>query len=80
MKIDSKYLKGLTVVESALTGIKEVDGRKIRQFDNKVRAMLEKDVLAIKEYENEIVFISCDGKKYVMTKLSALGREVVNAL
>ena len=75
VKIDSRYLEGLmwNDVKTSVSKEKDKDGKREVLYDKVSRKLLSSDVLSCKEYEDEVVFVTSDGKKYNKSKLSKSG-------
>ena len=75
IKIDSKYLEGLmwNDVKSIIPKEKDKDGKKKISYEKISRKLLASDVLSYKEYEDEVVFVTSDGKKHTKPKLGKSG-------
>lgn len=72
---ETKYLEGLMWNDTKANIPKEKDkeGKKKVTYEKISRKLLASDVLSFKEYEDEVVFVTSDGKKYVKPKLGKLG-------
>ena len=75
VKIDSRYLEGLmwNDVKTIVPKEKDKDGKKKMSYEKISRKLLSSDVLSYKEYEDEVVFVTSDGKKHTKSKLGKLG-------
>ena len=75
VKIDSRYLDGLmwNDVKTSVSKEKDKDGKRKILYDKVSRKLLSSDILSYKEYEDEVVFVTSDGKKYNKSKLSKSG-------
>lgn len=75
VKIDSRYLEGLmwNDVKTIVPKEKDKDGKKKISYEKISRKLLASDVLSYKECEDEVVFVTSDGKKHTKPKLSKLG-------
>ncbi len=75
VKIDSRYLEDLmwNDVKTSASKEKDKDGKKKVLYEKISRKLLSSDVLSYKEYEDEVVFVTSDGKKYNKSKLSKSG-------
>lgn len=75
VKVDSRYLEGLmwNDVKTIIPKEKDKDGKKKVTYEKVSRKLLASDVLSHKEYENEVVFVTSDGKKHTKPKLSKSG-------
>ena len=75
VKIDSRYLEGLmwNDVKTIVPKEKDKDGKKKMSYEKISRKLLSSDVLSYKEYEDEVVFVTSDGKKHTKSKLGKSG-------
>ena len=63
MEINEKYLKGLKFNEVERKEVKE-NGEKKTVSVVTERDLIATDVLAVRETETEIIFVTADGQKY----------------
>lgn len=68
-KIDKKYLEGLTISESQRKTVEE-NGEKKSVFVPTERPLEPEDVLALRETEAEIIFVTSDGQKYCRERIA----------
>lgn len=75
VKIDSRYVEGImwNDVKAHIPKEKDKDGKKKITYEKVSRKLLVSDVLSFKEGENEVVFVTSDGKKHTKPKLSKTG-------
>ncbi len=75
IKIDSRYLEGIMWNDSIahISAEKDKEGKKKVKYDKVSRKLLASDVLSFKEYDNEVVFVTSDGRKHTKAKLSKAG-------
>ena len=66
--INKNYLEGLTITESQRKTVTE-NGEKKTLFIAKERPLTPEDVLATRETDSEIIFVTSDGQKYTMALL-----------
>ena len=59
--------------KSTLPKEKDKEGKKKIVYEKISRKLLASDVLAYKEYEDEVVFVTSDGRKHTKAKLSKAG-------
>ena len=52
---------------------KDKDGKKKISYEKISRKLLASDVLSYKEYEDEVVFVTSDGKKHTKPELGKSG-------
>lgn len=62
-----EMIKGLEVREAEVRVIEE-DGKKVKRSFPLTRKMREEDVLSWKEYGDEVVIVSMDGRKHRVSK------------
>ena len=66
-KIDKKYLEGLTLTEVTRKTVPE-NGEQKTVFIPTERPLEPEDILALRETETEIIFVTSDGQKYSREK------------
>lgn len=73
--IDSRYLADLIFNDTKSVIPKEADkeGKRKMIYEKISRKLLPTDVLSFVEKENEVIFVSADGKKYSRPKLGKSG-------
>ncbi|MBE0598969.1 MAG: hypothetical protein IH614_17075 [Desulfuromonadales bacterium] len=69
-KIDKKYLKGLKYHSSEGKDVLGENGRKLKQYTHKERALTPDDVLSWEDKGREIVLVTADGQKVTVPKTS----------
>lgn len=62
-----QVIKGLEVRDAEVREIEE-DGKKVKRHYPLTRKMREDDVLSWKEYSDEVVVVSKDGRKHHISK------------
>lgn len=68
MDINKKYLAGVVITESKRKVVKE-NGETKTVFSTEERDATPDDVLALRETDNEMIFVTCDGRKYIQALL-----------
>lgn len=66
-QIDAKYLKGLKFRTSEEKVVTE-DGRKVKKYVPVERDLTPDDVLDWKDYGDDVVIVTADGQKHVVSK------------
>lgn len=64
---DKKWLEGLKFKTSEAKVIEE-EGRKVKKFVPKERALKQEDVLSWKDNGNSVVLVTADGQKVTVSK------------
>lgn len=68
MDINKKYLAGVVIAESNRKVVKE-NGENKTVFSTEERDATPDDVLAIRETDSEMIFVTSDGQKYTRALL-----------
>lgn len=71
MEINKKYLEGLKFHSSESKDVTGEGGAIMKQYTRIERDLTADDVLAVRETDSEVIFVTADGQKYNVPKKAA---------
>lgn len=78
--IEKRFLVGIVIRDSVGTRVESKEGRPKMVYTKVERAAVPEDILAYKDYGATIVLVTCDGRKYSVSKVPKVPEGGSNAI